>query len=67
VIFEECQAKYQNSFSLLNYGITLIYDETKRNFESALGYLTKANLLNPYNSEIWGYLMYASLALGLDI
>jgi tetratricopeptide (TPR) repeat protein len=33
VIFEECQAKYQNSFSLLNYGITLIYDETKRNFE----------------------------------
>jgi hypothetical protein len=39
VIFEECYMKYQNSFSHLNYGITLIYDETKRNFDLALTFL----------------------------
>ncbi len=67
MIFEECISKYQNSFSYFNYGITLIYDETKRNFEAALGYLTKANQLNPYLPDIWGYIVYASLALGLEI
>ncbi len=67
VIFEECYLKYQNSFSHLNYGITLIYNETNRNFQTALKYLSRANILNPYLGDIWGYIVYASLAVGLDI
>ncbi len=69
VIFEECYLKYQNSFSHLNYGITLIYNEKEggKDLHSALKYLARANTLNPYLADIWGYLIYASLAVGLDI
>lgn len=67
VIFEECYLKYQNSFSHLNYGITLIYNEKSRDMNAALKYLGRANILNPYLADIWGYLVYASLAVGLDI
>lgn len=58
--------KYQNSFSLLNYGITLIYAK-KPDHQGAIGFLTRANQLNPYNAEIWGYLVYSSLAIGQTI
>ena len=69
VIFEECYLKYQNSFSHLNYGVTLIYNEKEggKDLHSALKYLARANTLNPYLADIWGYLVYASLAVGLDI
>lgn len=30
-------------------------------------YLSRANILNPYLGDIWGYIVYASLAVGLDI
>jgi tetratricopeptide (TPR) repeat protein len=67
VVFDECYLKYQNSFSHLNYGITLIYNPTNRDFHAALKYLSRANILNPYLGDIWGYIVYASLAVGLDI
>jgi tetratricopeptide (TPR) repeat protein len=51
----------------LNYGITLIYNEKNKDIHAALKYLSRANILNPYLADIWGYLVYASLAVGLDI
>ena len=61
MIFEECYVKYENSYSLPNYGITLIYNG---HHEQAGRYLARANQLNPYNADIWGYLVYASLETG---
>lgn len=49
-----------NSFSLLNYGITIIYAKNP-DFSEALKYLSRANMLNPYNADVWGYLVFASL------
>jgi tetratricopeptide (TPR) repeat protein len=44
VIFEECFIKFpNNSFSLLNYGVTLIYNNKQPNYESAVKYLSRAN------------------------
>jgi hypothetical protein len=67
VIFSECVLKYHNSFSLLNYGVTCIYDEKVRDYEGAIRYLSRANQLNPYKGNIWGYIVYASLMIGADI
>ena len=59
--------KYQNSFSLLNYGVTCIMDPKTQDFEGALKYLSRANQLNPYNGNIWGYIVYASLHIGAEV
>ena len=68
VIFGECYLKYQNSFSYLNYGITQIYYHINyRDCHVGLKYLSRANILNPYLGDIWGYIVYASLKEDLDI
>lgn len=60
VIFEQCIGKYQNSFCLLNYGITCLF-KAKPDLEAAVAYLTRANQLNPYNADVWSYLVFACL------
>jgi predicted Zn-dependent protease len=62
VIFEDSYSRYENSFTLLNYGITLIFSK-KPDYQIALSILSRANLLNPYNPDIWGYLVISSLHL----
>ena len=66
VIFEQCIGKYQNSFCLLNYGITCLF-KGKPDLEAAKAYLTRANQLNPYNADVWTYLVFACLRTGAFI
>ena len=61
VVFEMCAVNYETAFSFMNLGIACLYlDE----YENAEKLLTKANILDTSNSNVWGYMTLVLLKNG---
>mgnify|MGYP000447899474 CR=1 FL=1 len=61
VFFEMCAVNYETAFSFMNLGIACLYlDE----YENAEKLLTKANILDTSNSNVWGYMTLVLLKNG---
>lgn len=61
VVFEMCAVNYETAFSFMNLGIACLYLEEYENAEKVL---TKANILDTSNSNVWGYMTLVMLKNG---
>lgn len=61
VMFEMCANNYETAFSFMNLGVACLYLEEYENAEKVL---TKANILDTSNSNVWGYMTLVMLKNG---